>query len=258
MIRSEKIYKNIQYLEYLPSDYLKVKPKAIILYFHGLGEVGDGLDAVDTNEIPKLYTQGVEKNYITICPYLASGTLWYKNTILAMLDLCVEYKSKYGIDKVIVTGISLGGVATISAMQFAQEKFGHNTFFAAAGVVCGKTGYTDMTPFKATPIKAWHGTTDSTFPINNIRVFRDRVVAAGGECTLTEYVQGHTVWDDAYQNAEFWAWADSIVTEPDPFPIPEIDAVIKEYNGELFAYAGDKKFKITATLLNDPLGDLET
>jgi predicted peptidase len=231
MQRTIKTYASIQYIEYLPVS----APKGIILYYHGLGEVGKGIDAVEVNEIPKLFKAGLEKDYIVIAPYLPSGTSWPKNMIMALLDLI----NNYNLPNRIVTGLSLGGMATLSTLIFANEKFQRNNFFSAAGVVCGKTSATDLQPFMATPIRWWHGTNDAQLSINNARAFYDRLKAAGGQITLIEYVgMGHAIWSKAYNEeaTSFWQWLASIpvqITDPKDETIQRLTNRIEALEGHL-------------------------
>jgi predicted peptidase len=241
MKRTIKTYAGIQYIEYMPS-----RIDGIILYYHGLGEVGKGIDAIEVNEIPKLYKNGVEKNYITICPYLASGTQWPKNTIMAMLDLI----DSYSIDNKIVTGLSLGGNATLGTLYYANEKYKRNNFFTSAGVVCGKLNYLsadlDLTPYTGCNLRWWHGTNDAVQPINIARKFNDFYKAATGKTALVEYAGlGHNVWGKAYSEEElsFWKWIAAIELPDTREKI--VDMYVDNYN--LIVVTEKGKFKTALT-----------
>jgi predicted peptidase len=238
----------VQYLEYTPPD--GIKPKAIIWFLHGKGEIGKDINLIKRNEIPQLFEQGIAKPYIVIAPQLQSGDNWPKNLILAYLDLLEIYKHKYGIDDVIVTGLSLGGIGTIATLYWANEKFKRNDYFTAAGIVCGKTGYTDMKPFVGIPIKAWHGVNDSQLPISNIRTFVKRVKEAGGNIELVEYAGvNHNAWDYAYRDGdnEFWAWLDKIIPKQEPEPVKHFDGVVFQEGEEIFFKSEAGVYKLQAT-----------
>jgi predicted peptidase len=241
-------YSNFEYIEYTPPD--AVKPRAIIVFLHGLGEVGRGISAVEKNEIPALFKLGIVKEYIVLAPYLESGTQWPKNRLLSILDLIETYKLKTGIDKVVITGLSLGGIGTIATLYWANEKFKRNDYFTAAGIVCGKTGYTDMKPFVGIPIKAWHGVNDSQLPISNMRTFVKRVKDAGGNIELVEYPGvNHNAWDYAYRDGdnEFWAWLDKIIPKQEPEPVKHFDGVVFQEGEDIFFKSEAGTYKLQAT-----------
>jgi predicted peptidase len=231
MTKTAKIWNGINYLEYLPQ-----KINGIILYFHGMGERGSDLNLLERNEIPKLYKNGLEKNYLTICPQLpGSLSSWSSSMQRSLLDLMEFYKAKYNVSVVHVTGLSLGGYTSISMVNQAFLKFSRDDYFTSAGIVCGKTSATDMTPFLGTPFKCWHGTADNTNKIYNMQVFRDRLTNAGGTIELVEYIgDDHIIWDRAYNPED----ADSYFSFIEDFEgsEPQIEPVASQFiqDGELY------------------------
>jgi pimeloyl-ACP methyl ester carboxylesterase len=209
MTREEKEFGTIPYLKYLPPTN---PVKGNIMFLHGIGQVGTNLDVLESLPIPKLYAQGTEKDYATYAPQLTAGTGWSLTSIKYLLELCEKQMLETGNDINILSGLSLGGFTGLILMKEAHAKYGHNHFFSAVGLMCAKINSVstfDVTPYIGTPIKLWHGTTDTTNVISNMRTFRDRVNAGGGDVELVEYPGvGHNVWDIGYQNANFWAFAD--------------------------------------------------
>lgn len=212
MTRTDKIFGAIPYMRHTPPNLALVK--GIIPFLHGISEVGTDLNILERNPIPELFKSPstVVKNYVCASPQLTSGQSWSSTSQKYLLELFERLMFEYGNDRLILTGLSLGGFTGLSLMREAYEKYGHNHFFTACGFMCAKINNAssfDVTPYIATPIKLWHGTADTVNPISNMRTFRDRVNAAGGNVTLVEYAGvGHEVWDTGYQDANFWTFAD--------------------------------------------------
>jgi predicted peptidase len=216
MTRTDHVFGVIPYIKYVPSDITQIK--GVILYLHGAGEIGTVLSDLEANEIPKLFKSPsvIEKNYIVICPQLAPpATGWSATNIKYLLELIERTSYEYQNTNIILTGLSLGGYTALLLIREAYLKYGHDHFFTAAGLMCAKilnSTTFDVTPYLGTPIKLWHGTTDTINPISTMRNFRTRVNAGGGDVTLVEYAGvAHDVWSlpRGYADANFWAFADT-------------------------------------------------
>jgi predicted peptidase len=216
MTRTDKVFGTIRYIKYVPPG-APGTVKGVILYLHGAGEVTLTLNDLERNEIPKLFKSPsvVTKDYVIICPQLdPPATSWSSTSQKYLLELIERTSYEYQNTNIILTGLSLGGFTSLGIMREAYLKYGHNHFFTAVGLMCAKitnvSGF-DVTPYIGTPIKLWHGTTDTTNPISNMRTFTSRVNAGGGSVTLVEYAGvGHDVWSlpRGYADANFWTFAD--------------------------------------------------
>lgn len=203
MIRTEKVYKDIRYLEFKPST--KKWNGHVILFLHGLGERGSDLTIVEKLPIPKLFKSGYETEYIVIAPQLETkyGS-WGRNQISVLKDVIDSYK---GVPH--ITGLSLGGMGTLSALRY------YPGYFKTAGVVCGKAdAAADLSYILGTQLRAWHGTADKTVTISPIRQIVPKVNQLGGKAELIEYFNvGHNAWDRAYSTTDpesYWAWLDQV------------------------------------------------
>jgi predicted peptidase len=202
----------IPVIEYAPTDQVTHPIKGVMLYLHGAGEIGTDLNLLERNPIPELFKSPsvVTKDYVIICPQLTAGTSWSSTNQKYLLELCERTMYKYNTTICELTGLSLGGFTSLGLMKEAYTKYGHGHFFTAVGLMCAKETSTLTLPFVEVPIKLWHGVDDTTNPISNMRAFKTRVNNAGGNVTLIEYTGvGHGVWDIGYQNANFWAFADT-------------------------------------------------
>jgi predicted peptidase len=215
MTRTNHVFGTIPYIKYVPSDITQIK--GVILYLHGAGEINTDINLLERNEIPKLFKSPsvIEKDYVVICPQLTSGTGWPATSQKYLLELIERTSYEYQNTNIILTGLSLGGYTALLLIREAYIKYGHDHFFTAAGLMCAKilnSTTFDVTPYLGTPIKLWHGTTDTINPISTMRNFTTRVNAGGGDVTLVEYAGvAHDVWSlpRGYADANFWAFADT-------------------------------------------------
>jgi predicted peptidase len=215
MTRTDHVFGTIPYSKYIPSDLEAHPIKGVIIFLHGNGQRGTDLDVLEQEPIPELFKSPsvVTKDYVIICPQLpVESSSWSATNLKYLLELCAKTKLEYDTDILICTGLSLGGFTSLNLMKEAYTKYGNNTFFTAVGLMCAKENTSLTAPFTGVPIKLWHGTTDTTNPISNMRAFTTRVNAAGGNVTLVEYAGvGHDVWSlpRGYADANFWAFADT-------------------------------------------------
>jgi hypothetical protein len=229
---------------YTPPD--SIETQDVILYLHGLGERGYTIDqmlsanyGIEKNEIPSLFRLGKVVPYIVICPQLKSDkTAWGRNELIAMFNILDTYKAR-GYD-IHVTGISLGGMGTYAAIQYAYEYNGNKPgYFKTAGAVCGRTATTDYKRFYKTYIKIWHGSNDPTVPVNPDRTLYAALKKIKGDSVeYKEYTGwGHNIWTLSYSLAPrkensnttlnglyvptieetYWTWLSRV----DPLPIKE-------------------------------------
>jgi predicted peptidase len=180
-------------------------PEAVILYLHGLGEVGMDLNVLYRNDIPKQIKTGLEKPAVIIAPQVNSGTSWPKNTLLKAFTVL----DTYNLDRH-VTGLSLGGRGTYAAIINSYAHNGNQPgYFKTAAPIAGNTATLDYTKYIGTAVKIYHGNRDTTIGINSDRKLYAYLKQHGIDVQMKEYNAGHSVWPMAYQNDEYWAWWDS-------------------------------------------------
>lgn len=240
MIRTVKTFESVRYIEYMPNG----TPKGIILYLHGLGEVGQDINLVERNEIPLQLKNGLEKSYIIVAPQ--SENSWGKNLLLACARLVISYNIR---DK-FVTGLSLGGMGTFGILKHTYDA-GMRNLFKGAAIVCGSTGANtpeEIQFAKGVVIKAWHGTNDATIKINPVRLFMKTFVAEGGDGELVEYQgYGHNIWGMAYSTTDpnsFWAWVDKLVDDQPEPPVELVADKVVKIGDDVFALFGNERVKL--------------
>ena len=201
----------VKYLLYLPKEYGKEAGKKwpLVLFLHGSGESGDDLEKVKVHGPPKLAAQGKEIPFIILSPQSPGGG-WNNEALDTLLS---EVSSKYAVDedRIIVTGLSMGGFGTWSlAMEYPNR-------FAAIAPICG-----GGTPFRARRIRhipAWvfHGAKDQAVPLKASQDMVDALKAAGADVKFTIYPEaGHDSWTEAYNDRELWEWFAQQKRKPAP------------------------------------------
>ncbi len=107
------------YIEYLPESYFQSEKFPLILYFHGLGELGEGtsssLDVLMNNGPVKLVNEGKSFEAVIIAPQSSNG--WFSADNAKWIYDNIIDKYKIDINRIYVTGYSAGGKAT---WQFAD------------------------------------------------------------------------------------------------------------------------------------------
>ncbi len=185
------------YYEYLPTNFDQSSGNtyALVLFFHGKGERGDGnsnLDKVLKHGPPKLIENGTDFPAIVISAQSpkSSGT-FSPSDFTNLYDYII---ANYPIDlnRVYVTGLSAGGGSTWNALKADYTKI------AAAIPICGAGGVNNPSDFlQQTPIWAHHNFSDGTVgrgqTINNM----NRIANTGNSVMeVYPYGSGGTVADN--------------------------------------------------------------
>lgn len=260
-------------LIYTPPD--SIETHDVILFLHGLGERGNtvdemiGPDGLERNEIPALFRLGRVVPYIVICPQLkTTKTAWGKNEIIAMLNILDTYKVR-GYDAH-VTGLSLGGMGTYAAIQYAYDYNGSKPgYFKTAGAVCGKTSTTDYKRFYKMYLKIWHGSNDPTVSVGPDRTLYAALKKIKGDSVEYKEYQGwgHAIWPLAYsldplkENSNttvngvivptteeaYWTWLDRVDPRPVSVPVQagEQIYILNGTQGVIETKNGKYYFKVT-------------
>ncbi len=234
------------YYEYLPTDFNPTTSKTypLILFYHGLGEKGNGtteLSKLLVTGVPRYIAQGNTFEAIVISPQSSSG--WFSSA--NFLSLYNYIISNYPIDanRVYVTGLSAGGGSTWNALKEHSDKI------AAAVPICGAGRVQDnASTLQQTPIWAHHNFEDkivtigqtinnmnriafietsvmSVYPYGPNRTVADAdysmqfntasntwttasgVNAPVDHLAFTLYKNGgHDAWTKTYNNQDVWNW----------------------------------------------------
>lgn len=205
--RSITVTSELDYLLTLPRGYVEPGvPGAprwpLVLFLHGMGERGDDLSLVKRHGPPKLLEAGREIAAIVVSPQcpLQPQFGWSTPAVLALLDDVME-RCAVDPDRVLLTGLSMGGYGTWAVACEAPERF------AALAPICGGGDPAKAARLAALPIWAFHGADDRVVPLAQSEAMVRAVEAAGGAPKLTVYEGvGHDSWVRAYDDPALWEW----------------------------------------------------
>lgn len=195
----------------------------VILFLHGSGECGtDNLKQIKVG-LPKLL-EGIlmaGKQAIVIAPQCQRESInsWVrriaftenyaaeKEATVALedaLEIAQNAIAKHqgDPDRLIITGLSLGGFGTWDAIQRDPSPF------AAAAPICGGGDVRLGVRLKNIPLWVAHGALDKNVSVECSRRMVAVVKRNGNRnVTYIEYPEGkHAIWDKVYSDAEFIEW----------------------------------------------------
>lgn len=174
----------------------------LIIFLHGVGEWGTDLKLATKHGPPKLVAKGKEFDFIVASPQCPSGKVWSSDAIAALTDkLIKEYP--VDADRIILTGVSMGGFGTWeTGIEFPEK-------FAAIVPICGGGGVRWLIAgkLKNVPVWAFHGAKDPVVPLEYSQKMVDAVNKSGGNAKLTIYPEAsHDSWTQAYETEELFKW----------------------------------------------------
>jgi predicted peptidase len=207
-----------------PRDLNPSATYPLVLFFHGSGERGDDNQKQLQHGVRRFAAPASRAKYpcfvlVPQCPtHLDKQPIMWTGErsmhslklapeaaipLGAALELMIAIQVKFPVDmdRVYVTGISMGGFASWEALIRYPPKF------AAAIPVCGGGDVNHADRLRDIPIWAFHGANDSTVPVQCSRSMIEMIEKAGGHPRYTEYPGiGHNSWDRAYAEPELLSW----------------------------------------------------
>lgn len=192
----------MRFLLYLPKGYDRQDGRKwpLIVFLHGSGERGDDIEKVKVHGPPKLIAAGQDFPFIIVSPQAPRNTVWNSETLNILLDELVE-RLPVDVERIYLTGLSLGGYATWSTAAARPERF------AAIAPVCGAGDVQTACRLKGLPIWAFHGEQDTVVSLKEDQNMVDAVRACGGDVKFTVYPGvGHDSWTETYANPALYQW----------------------------------------------------
>jgi predicted esterase len=229
---AQKYIKQINYLLYLPKEYKtdSLKKWPLILFLHGSGEIGNDVNKLKTQGLPRMIDQGIEFPFIVVSPQ--SQRDWVMEFLYEMV---LEVKNKYRVDdeRIYLTGLSMGGFGTWS---FAEK---HPELFAAIAPICGGGDLKDAWKLRNMPIWAFHGAKDPLVPVSISKEIVNAVKEFNPNVNLTIYPdEMHDAWTKTYNNPKLYDWF--LKYKKFKYTPVEPDRKLwKDYIGEYKTYRGD-------------------
>ena len=194
---------NFNYVKYLPRDYDESKKYPLVFFLHGAGERGDDTDsAARHGYLRYIREEGAEYPFIIIAPQCPADKYWacYTESLFAFLDYICE-TLPIDLDRVYLTGLSMGGTGTWMLAMAEPERF------AAIAPICGSGIYWYGEALVNVPIMVYHGDCDEIVPLEDSTQMLHSVNRHGGKAEIKVlYGVGHWAWDIAYVGDELYTW----------------------------------------------------
>lgn len=221
--------------EFVTVPYRLFEPKTIpgeryplVVFLHGAGERGNDNQAqITANEGATIWASDeVQEKHpcFVLAPQCPADGYWgvsirttstdefRPNSLLATVSIIVDIicdKHPIDLDRIYVTGLSMGGFGTISLLML------HPCKFTAAVVVCGGGNMMKLDMIKHIPLWLFHAVDDNIVPIEYSRRIAEVLTQLGGTIRYTEYPKGymaslgfspHASWIPAYRTKEMIEW----------------------------------------------------
>ena len=189
------------FLLYLPEGYDTIKQKwPLLLFLHGAGETGDMLEFVKKNGPPKMIEQGYKFPFIVISPQCPDGQSWSVDVLDMLLNEMIR-RYRVDINRIYVTGLSMGGTATWNLAIAYPERF------AAIVPICGRTDPEKADRIKDLPVWVFHGAKDDIVSPEQSEKMVNMLKSLGSPVKFTLYPDAdHDSWTQAYNSPELWEW----------------------------------------------------
>ena len=197
----EKQQETVRYQLFLPSFFEKGEPLPLMLFLHGAGERGEELDKVKQWGPPRFLPERPDFPFIVVSPQCPKGQWWDLVVLTALID---QIERTYAIDpdRIVVTGLSMGGFGSWGLAAASPGRF------AAIAPVCGGGDPETADSLVGIPVWNFHGSADNVVPEQRSLEMVAAIVAAGGERVKhTSYAGvGHDSWKRAYSGDRLWYW----------------------------------------------------
>ena len=187
----------------------KKKRYPVVVFLHGKGSGGSDNEK-HLRSVPRML---VEKAFyrnnpsFVIAPQCPDdGRGWRGQFLDDVIGLVDEAIKHLPVDKsrIYITGLSMGGYGTWSAIAEAPD------VFAAAVPVCGGGDPRSAKSIRDIPIWAHHGVADNVVPVAASQVMVAALEKVKGRIRYTEYDKEsgikHNAWTPCYSNPEVFEW----------------------------------------------------
>ena len=187
-------------LLYPPQDADLTEPLPLIVFLHGAGERGDDIHEVRRHGVPRRLDEGLHLPAWVAAPQCPRGVWWTQLDLGALID-DVEARVRIDPDRVVLTGLSMGGFGTWStALRYPNR-------FAALAPVCGGGEPERAEIIRHVPQWVFHGALDDVVPVEESRAMVKALEREGASVRYTEYPDlAHDSWTAAYSTPELYDW----------------------------------------------------
>ncbi len=188
------------YLLYLPVGYEDNNHDwPLVLFLHGSGSAIDFIDDIRIGGPPALFEQGMDSDFILLCPQLHANVHWDVDRINVLTQRIIE---TYRIDesRIYITGLSRGGFGT---WEYAVS---YPNLFAGIVPIAARD-IPGVERLANSNVAIFHGALDTGVPWQGSQFMYNRLQNVGANVSLTLYEGvGHNAWSQAYASEGLWSW----------------------------------------------------
>jgi len=193
---------------FVPPAYDAAQAYPLILFLHGAGERGSDNEAqLDNGANGAMKLLGDEQLALQpvflVAPQCPTNGWWSGATLASAIGLVDQLAAEFHIDpdRVYVTGLSMGGMGTWSAVTAQPGRF------AAAVPMSGNGATGAAASVAGLPFWFFHAVNDPTVGVSGsddlVAALRD----AGANAIYTRYATGgHAIWRNAYAHPLLFPW----------------------------------------------------
>lgn len=154
---------------YLPGGYDSGSEYPLIVFLHGMGEIGNSQNNPD--ELSKVLRGGIprlieKKTWNPVFPALVASPQchegWWNAKKIHQYIEYIAAKYKVDMNRIYITGLSMGGYGVFDYVGV----YGDSSYVAAAAPICGGGNVKQGKSYQNIPIWAFHGDADPTVSID--------------------------------------------------------------------------------------------
>lgn len=185
--------------EALPNDYeTSGKTYPLLIFIHGLGEGGNGSTELSLvfkhGPLAQVKWNNYDTPFVMIAPQFKRDLWAYSNNVQQAIDYA---KANYRVDKVFVTGLSMGGGATWDYAQYNPTKL--LAILPVCGALSPNANGAKAIGLAKLPVYATHNLGDGVVPYSHSTGWVNGILAAGGNAKLLSYASTtHDSWTRTY------------------------------------------------------------
>jgi predicted peptidase len=186
---------------FFPFNYLdRGEAWPAIFFLHGAGERGNDLKLVMNQGLPHILKDREDFPFIAIAPQCPDGQYWIPSMVEELVAMSAD-QFRIDLDRVYLTGISLGGYGTWrTAVEYPNR-------FAAIAPICGGGDPDKAFAIRDLPVWAFHGAKDTVINISESEEMVNSIKKIGGDVKFTIYPEGvHDIWSETYDNPLLYEW----------------------------------------------------
>ncbi len=204
-VHRDALNRTMPYRVFLPPGRDPAREYPLVLFLHGLGECGTDNQLQVRYNISSLIsaTQGERFTSYLVAPQVPVGDNWLSERSLTLVTgILAEVQSRYPADenRLYVTGLSMGGFGTIGQLYNFPERYAAGVPIASGVDAATAAVYAPV--MKDMPIWIFHGSADTTVPVEWSRALYQALLKVGGTPRYTEYPGvGHDSWTLTYADA---------------------------------------------------------